>query len=105
MATMARIHAAPDEMKSLAKPTKKSFWMITVPLSPMSRSTTPFQANRPASVTTNDGMPILVMISPCRTPIAAPAPSATTSAGPAANTLWLSGKVSRATITPATPLT
>ena len=46
---------------------------VTVPLLPISSSTTPFQASRPASVTTNDGTPTLVMISPCRVPIAAPA--------------------------------
>ncbi len=59
----------------------------------------------PASVTMNDGMPTFVMIRPCRIPIDRPAASAMTSVGPAAKTLWLSGKVSRATITPATPLT
>ena len=70
---MARIHAVADGRKSLAKPTKKLFWMMTVPSSPMSSRTTPFQASRPASVTTNDGTPTFVMISPCRTPMARPA--------------------------------
>ena len=60
-------------MKSFARPMTKSFWRITVPRLPISSSTTPFQASRPASVTTNDGTPILVMIRPCSVPIPRPA--------------------------------
>src|SRR3954452_1739122 len=91
MATTARIHAVADGRKSLAKPMKKVFWMMTVPLSPMSSSTAPFQASRPASVTTKDGTPSFVMITPCSRPMPMPAARASTSAGPAANTLWLPG--------------
>jgi hypothetical protein len=54
----------------LARPITTSFWRITVPLLPISSSTTPFHASRPASVTTNDGTPTFVMISPCSVPIA-----------------------------------
>ena len=79
--------------------------MMTVPWSPISSSTTPFQASRPARVTTNDGTPTFVMISPCRTPIARPASSAMTIAGPAAYSYLPPGSVSRATMQPATPLT
>ena len=57
---------------SLARPMVKSSCRITVPREPMSSSTTPFHASRPASVTTNDGIPIRVMMSPCSVPIAAP---------------------------------
>ena len=102
---MARIHAVADGRKSLAKPTKKSFWMITVPRPPISSNTTPFHPSRPARVTTNDGIPTLVMIRPCSVPIARPTPSAMTSVGPAANTLLLSGKVKSAVVTPETALT
>ena len=105
MEATARIHAVADGRKSLAKPMKKLFWMMTVPLSPMSSSTAPFHASRPASVTTKEGTPSFVMITPCSRPMPTPAARASTSAGPAANTLWLSGKVSNATVTPATPLT
>ena len=59
----------------MAIPITKSFCRITVPRAPISSSTTPFHASRPASVTTNDGTPILVMISPCRVPMARPAPN------------------------------
>ena len=89
-------------MKSFAKPTKKSFWMMTVPRSPISSSTTPFQPSRPASVTTNDGTPSLVMISPWSRPIARPPPRAITSVGTVPTTWWPSGRVSSATHTPAT---
>ena len=54
----------------------KSSWMMTVPREPISSSTTPFQASRPASVTTNDGTPTLAMIGPWRIPIAMPDESA-----------------------------
>ena len=49
-----------------------------VPPFPMRISTTPAQPRNPARVTTNDGMPSLTMIEPWRSPIAAPASSATT---------------------------
>ena len=105
MPATARIHAVADGRKSLAKPMKKLFWMMTVPLSPMSSRTAPFHASRPANVTTKEGTPSFVMITPCSRPMPMPAASATTSAAGQPNTLWLSGKVSRATSTPATPLT
>ena len=70
-----RIQASPVFMKLLASPMTKSFCRITVPLEPISSSTTPFHANRPASVTTNDGTPTFVMISPWNVPIPRPAPS------------------------------
>ena len=76
--TAARIHAAAGDRKSLAMPITKSFCRITVPRLPISSSTTPFQASRPASVTTNDGTPTFVMISPWNVPIARPAPSTIT---------------------------
>ena len=50
--------------KSLARPIRKLFCSTTVPRLPINSSTTPFQAINPASVTTKDGMPILVMIRP-----------------------------------------
>ena len=83
MQTITSSQASPWSMKSLARPMMKSFWRITVPRLPISSSTTPFQASRPASVTTNDGMPTFVMSSPCSRPIAeagarAPARSPTT---------------------------
>ena len=89
-------------MKSFASPITKSFWRITVPLLPISSSTTPFQASRPASVTTNDGTPTLVMIRPCIVPIARPAPSAIAIATNVGSSLP-SGVSSSATSTPPTP--
>ena len=71
-------HAAPGAMKSLARPMTKSFCRITVPRLPISSSTTPFQASRPASVTTNEGTPILVMIRPWNVPMPRPAASTIT---------------------------
>ena len=91
-------------MKSLARPTTKSFCRITVPRLPISSSTTPFQASRPASVTTNDGTPTLVMINPCSRPIPRPASSASAIAGAVAISLP-SGASSSATSTPPTPET
>ena len=67
-----RIHASPVFRKLLASPMTKSFCRITVPLEPISSSTTPFHASRPASVTTNDGTPTFVMISPWNVPIPRP---------------------------------
>ena len=91
-------------MKSFASPITKSFWRITVPRLPISSSTTPFQASRPASVTTNEGTPTLVMIRPCSTPIPRPASSASGIATPAETSLP-SGVSSSATSTPPTPET
>ena len=62
--------------KSLARPIMKSSWSTIVPRLPINSSTTPFQAISPASVTTNEGIPIFVMISPWKVPIAMPEPSA-----------------------------
>ena len=88
----------------MASPITVSFCRITVPRLPISSSTTPFQASRPASVTTNDGTPILVMIRPCSVPIARPAPS--TIANTTATGSSLPSGVSRiAVITPPTPET
>ena len=73
-----------------------------MPRLPISSSTTPFQASRPASVTTNDGTPILVMIRPWKTPMPRPASRARMIAG--AVDIWLpSGASSSATMTPPTP--
>ena len=91
-------------MKSFASPITKSFWRITVPRLPISSSTTPFQASRPASVTTNDGTPTLVMIRPCSTPIPSPAASAIKIATAVGSSLP-SGVSSSATSTPPTPET
>jgi hypothetical protein len=102
MHTIARIHAAPGAMKSLASPMTKSFWRITVPRLPISSSTTPFQASRPASVTTNDGTPILVMIRPCSVPIPRPAASTITIVSHVGSSLP-SGVSSSAVSTPPTP--
>ena len=82
----------------------KSSCSTTVPRLPISSSTTPFQASRPASVTTNEGMPIFVMISPCSVPIATPEPSARAIAR-AVGTVEPSGSSSSAVSTPATPET
>ena len=79
-------------------------WIVTVPALPIRSSTTPFQASRPASVTTNDGMPTLANSVPWIRPIVAPAPSARRMAS--GTETWLpSGCSSNATITPPTPLT
>ena len=75
-----------------------------MPLLPISSSTTPFQASRPASVTTNDGTPTFVMISPCRVPIAIPASSTITSTSHVGITLP-SGVSRIAVSTPPTPET
>src|SRR6185503_15346105 len=72
MPATSTIQAVAAGRKSFAKPTTTLFWMITVPLSPISSSTTPFQASRPASVTTNEGTPIFVMIRPWPIPMASP---------------------------------
>ena len=88
----------------MARPIRKSFCSTTVPRLPIKSSTTPFQAIRPASVTTNDGMPILVMIRPWNVPIAMPEPSASATAI-GVDTSLPSGISSTAAITPATPET
>ena len=75
-ASSQMIHEVASGRKSLARPIRKSSWSTTVPRLPIKSSTTPFQAINPASVTTNEGIPILVMISPCRVPIAMPEQSA-----------------------------
>ncbi len=90
--------------KSLAKPMTKSSCSTTVPRLPISSSTTPFQPSRPASVTTNDGMPTFVMITPCSVPMTTPEPSAAAIAT-AVGTCEPSGSSSSAVSTPATPLT
>ncbi len=74
LTTTTRIHESASLMKLFASPMTKSFCRITVPRLPISSSTTPFQPSRPASVTTNDGMPSLVTSVPWNMPIAAPAP-------------------------------
>ena len=79
-------------------------WMTIVPELPMIVSTTPFQASRPAKVTTKLGTPIFANQKPCSKPMAAPAPSAAASA--TAVDVWLpSGTKSVAAITPPMPLT
>ena len=47
--------------------------MLTVPVSPSTLSRTPWNASRPASVTTNDGTPKRVETSPWNSPMADPA--------------------------------
>ncbi len=73
-----------------------------MPLLPISSSTTPFQASRPASVTTNDGTPTLVMIRPCSVPIARPARSTIASTTKVGSSLP-SGVSRIAVSTPPTP--
>ena len=90
--------------KSFANPMTVEFERVTVPRSPMSSSTTPCHASRPASVTTKDGIPIFVMSRPCSVPIAAPAATAMMIAGTAPIALPSSSS-SSAVMTPATPLT
>ena len=75
-----------------------------MPLLPIRSSTTPFQASRPARVTTNDGTPSLVMISPWKVPIAIPATSTITSTSQVGITLP-SGVSRIAVSTPPTPET
>ena len=75
-----------------------------MPRLPISSSTTPFQPSRPASVTTNDGMPTFVMITPCSVPMMTPEPSAARIAT-AVGTVEPSGSSSSAVSTPATPET
>ena len=82
----------------------RSSCSTTVPRLPMSSSTTPFQASRPASVTTNDGMPTFVMITPCRVPMRTPEPTTARIAMPGA-TVLPSGSSSSAQMTPPTPET
>ena len=88
----------------MATPITKSFCRITVPFEPISSSTTPFHASRPASVTTNDGTPILVMISPWNVPIARPAANTITSTTNVGSSLP-SGVSRIAVSTPPTPET
>ena len=85
-------------------PITVSFCRITVPRLPISSRTTPFQASRPASVTTNDGTPTLVMISPWKVPIARPAPSTITNTMNVGSSLP-SGVSRIAVSTPPTPET
>ena len=103
-ATAQRIHEVESGRKSLASPIRKSFCRTTVPRLPIRSSTTPFQAISPASVTTNDGMPIFVMSRPWKVPIAMPEPSARAIAIGVATSLP-SGIRRTAAITPATPET
>ena len=51
---------------------------LTEPVSPSTQSSAPCQASRPASVTTNDGMPNRVTMKPLKSPIATPTPSPAT---------------------------
>ena len=94
----------PSARKLFAMPITKSFCRITVPLEPISSSTTPFQASRPASVTTNDGTPTLVMISPWNVPIPRPVPRTITITTHVGGTLP-SGVSRIAVSTPPTPET
>ncbi len=91
--------------KSLARPIRKSFCSTTVPRLPINSSTTPFHAINPASVTTNDGIPILVMINPCKVPIAMPDRERERRPRSQVPTSLPSGISSTAAITPATPET
>ena len=104
MAMMVTIHDTPVDRKSLARPIVKLSCRITVPRLPISSSTTPFQASRPASVTTNDGTPTFANTTPCSVPIARPDSSARAIATIVG--LWFaSGVSSSAVMTPATPET
>ena len=74
-----------------------------MPLLPMSSSTTPFQASRPASVTTNDGTPTFVMISAVQQADAEAARAARCRSRRAAGSSLPSGSSSSAVSTPPTP--
>ena len=103
-ATSHRIQEVDSGRKSLARPIRKSSWSTTVPRSPIKSNTTPFQVINPASVTTNDGMPIFVMIRPWKVPIAIPDRRARPTAIQVATSLP-SGISRMAAMTPATPET
>ena len=98
------IHASPVLMLSLASPITSLSWITIVPLLPITWSTTPFQARRPAKVTTNDGTPIRDTKNPWNKPIATPVLIAAVSASQVGH--WpLPGSSSTAATTPPMPLT
>jgi hypothetical protein len=71
-----RIQPVSGLMFALAMLLIVSSWTGIVPPLPRIFRSTPSQKRRPASVTTKDGRPILVMIEPWRIPIPAQARSA-----------------------------
>ncbi len=97
------IQPASGLMLALAMLLIVSSWIGIVPPSPRIFRRTPCQKRRPASVTTKEGRPILVMIVPCSTPMPAQARSA---AGIAAyqGQPW-AGLARSAMITPPRPAT
>ncbi|MGH3735167.1 MAG: hypothetical protein ACRDT6_06040 [Micromonosporaceae bacterium] len=82
--------------------TNPSYGKLIVPSAPSTYSCRPIQPISPASVTTNDGTPILVTITPCSTPIRAHA--STTAAIPTTSATPMR-TVSAASIAPARPET
>ena len=102
-----RSPTAASERNALAIPTTKSSWIRIVPMlvaAVVRIRTTPDQMSSPASVTTNEGTPALVMTIPWAQPIIVVMRSATPIAAHAGHP-GLSGRRRSAMTTPPTALT